>query len=104
MCKVDLEGIPAVTEHVDDPTRVKTKGKHVPKDQIKKKSRRCGHCRMEGHRKNKCPYLELTLSSFVSSNSMDDEIDLDSDDNDNVAGPSQIGRLFCDDSSEDDWK
>ncbi|XVF26332.1 hypothetical protein REPUB_Repub14bG0007100 [Reevesia pubescens] len=64
MCKVDLEGILAFTEHVDDPTRVKTKGKHVPKDQIKKKSRRCGHCRMEGHTKNKCPYLELTLSSL----------------------------------------
>ncbi|XVF16178.1 hypothetical protein REPUB_Repub10bG0009300 [Reevesia pubescens] len=88
MCKVDLEGIPAFIEHVDDSTRVKTKGKHGPKVEIKKKSRRCGHCRMEGHTKSKCPYLELTLSSFVSSNSVNDEIDLDSNDINNVAGPS----------------
>ncbi|XVF11832.1 hypothetical protein REPUB_Repub08aG0061100 [Reevesia pubescens] len=51
MCKVQLKGILTFTEHVDDQVRIKTKGKHGPKAEIKKNIRKCGHCRMEGHTK-----------------------------------------------------
>ncbi|XVF21350.1 hypothetical protein REPUB_Repub12eG0083100 [Reevesia pubescens] len=49
---------------------------------------------------NKARSEIASLTSFISSNTMDDEIDLDNDDSNNAISSSQIGTLFCDDSSE----
>ena len=53
---------------------------------------------MEGHTKKKCPQLELTLSTNISLNDVDDDIDLNFDDY--IVGSSQLGRIFGDDSSK----
>ncbi|KAK6253555.1 hypothetical protein QUC31_015275 [Theobroma cacao] len=100
MCKVNTDGISNLTEHVRDPTRVKVKGKVGAKSEGRKKPRKCGNCRMEGHTRNKCPQLELTLRSLDSSSCLLDDNDVDVYERNKEIWPSQLGTLFGGDSSE----
>ncbi|EOX98245.1 Uncharacterized protein TCM_007052 [Theobroma cacao] len=102
MCKVNTDGISNLTEHVRDPTRVKVKGKVGAKSEGKKKPRKCGNCRMEGHTRNKCPQLELTLCSLDSSSCLLDDNDVDVYERNKEIWPSQLGTLFGGDSSEEE--
>ncbi|WRX25812.1 hypothetical protein QQP08_018299, partial [Theobroma cacao] len=96
MCKVNTDGISNLTEHVHDPTRVKVKGKVGPKTKEKKKAMKI----MEGHTRNKCPQLELTLRSLDSSSCLLDDNDVDICERNKEVWPSQLETLFGGDSSK----
>ncbi|EOY22339.1 Uncharacterized protein TCM_014539 [Theobroma cacao] len=94
MCKVNIDGISNLTKHVHDLTRVKAKGKIGAKIEKKKKPRKCGNCTKEGHTRNKCPQLELTLRSLDSSSCLLNDNDVDVYEKNNEVWPSQLGTLF----------
>ncbi|KAK6235774.1 hypothetical protein SCA6_011111, partial [Theobroma cacao] len=100
ICKVNTDGISNLTEHVYDPTRVKVKGKVGAKTKWKKKPRKCGNCKKEGHTRNKCPQLELTLYSLESSSCLLDDNDVDVYERNKEVWPSQLETLFGGDSLE----
>ncbi|KAK6252642.1 hypothetical protein QUC31_014362 [Theobroma cacao] len=102
MCKFDTYGISNLIEHVHDPTRVKVTSKVGPKAEGKTESRKCGLCIMEGHTRNKCPQLELTLCSLDSTISFHDDSDVDEDKRNKEVWPSQLGTLFGGDSLKEE--
>ncbi|KAK6267502.1 hypothetical protein QUC31_011662, partial [Theobroma cacao] len=56
--------------------------------------------RMEGHTRNKCPQLELTLRSLDSSSCLLDDNDVDICERNKEVWPSQLETLFGGDSSK----